>query len=140
MQLVPGMVLFLWFRTMKPFPKDKFAVLCCLEPSPIFLLINSDQNTFIVNTPELVKHHLPVDAASHPFLSYDSWLDCSAPFGYDTEELLNALRKEPARVRGKLSQKLIQDAVALISTSDLWTSKKMARVVEGLMNAVPVEY
>lgn len=139
MQLVPGMVLYLSFSTLKPSPKEKFAVLCSLDPKPMFLLINSEQNAFVINTPEMAAHNLVIDVASHPFLNYDSWLDCTVPFGYDLAELLSIIGKEPSRIKGKLSQKLVQATAGRIGQSDLWPPKKAARVVASLSNPVGVD-
>ncbi|MEP7246475.1 MAG: hypothetical protein ABI885_22740 [Gammaproteobacteria bacterium] len=137
-ELAPGMVLHLWFHAIRPFPKEKLCVLCCVD-APLFVLINSLVNPFVNNTPELVAHHLPITRSEYGFLDHDSWIDCSAPFGYDFEAVVATIRRQPHQIKGRLSDAHRQEIIQTIGVSRFWTPKKARRVVDGLTNPVAVE-
>ena len=140
MQLAPGTVLCLYFPSLRPFPKEKLCVLTCLEPTPLLLLINSDINPFVNFTEELVSHHLAMLRSDYPsLLDYDSWLDCTAPLGYDYEALIGALKREPHRVRGVLSGALRTAVVSCIENSRLWPPKKADRVLTALASPAAID-
>jgi hypothetical protein len=138
--LSPGTVLYLWFPITKPNPKEKFAVLGPVEPKPMLLFIDTDINPFVNHTNELRDHHLVVDLASHQFLQYDSWVDCTYPVGYDLEQLMLAVTKGPEVIRGTISDALRQAICSRLSDSKLWPPAKSKQFVDALKQGTPFNF
>lgn len=135
-----GEVLLVWFAALRPFPKDKFAVLCQIEPSPLFLLINSAINKFVVDTDELKSHHLVIGRDAHSFLDHDSYVDCTATFGYDREQLAAILRKSPERRKGMITDELRNRIIARVNESRQLPPKKQRSIVDGLRSSDPYHF
>jgi hypothetical protein len=130
----------LWFPITKPRPKEKFAVLGPIEPKLMLLFIDTDVNPFVNNTQERRDHHLVIDAQSHPFLAYDSWVDCSYPIGYDLPQLSSTLQRKPEAVRGTISDDLRIAICQRISTSRLRPASKATKFVAALTDRTPFEF
>lgn len=140
MVLTPGTVLYLWFPMVRPYPKEKFAILGAIEPAPMLLFIDSDVNPFVNHTEELVRHHLQIAQATHPFLAYDSWVDCTYPVGYDLEGLKYAVHHNPEIVKAAISDDLRSLICDCVSTSKLWPPAKKQRFVAALSARTPFEF
>ncbi|WP_116809181.1 hypothetical protein [Steroidobacter cummioxidans] len=132
MALTPGLVLYLWFPITKPTPKKKFAVLGPIEPKPMLLFIDSDINPYVNNTDDLRAHHIVMDVLNHCFLEYDSWVDCTYPVGYDLEQLISAVEKDPTAIRGTISNHLRHSLCSCIASSKLWPPAKAKRFIDAL--------
>ena len=76
-------------RHAKPAPKDKFIVIAYGNPSPHGFFINSRINNFIRNRPDLLSCEAEILASQHPFLRYDSYVDCREIFSFYEIELTN---------------------------------------------------
>lgn len=66
-------------------PKAKFGVVVCQASLLGVFLINTEPAAFIQARPELMSLQLVVEAATHSFLAYDSYLDCSIFHGLPEE-------------------------------------------------------
>jgi hypothetical protein len=64
------------------------------------LLVNSDVNTNIINTKELLDCQFPLQKDEYAFLDYDSYLDCSELFEIDKIKILKKGTEE-----GELTEK-----------------------------------
>ncbi|HAG84685.1 MAG TPA: hypothetical protein DCL61_26925 [Cyanobacteria bacterium UBA12227] len=73
-------------RYAKPI-KDKFVVIAYVNPSPHGFFINSRINKFISNRPYLLACEAQILANQHPFLKYDSYIDCREIFSFLESEL-----------------------------------------------------
>lgn len=93
-------------RHAKPLPKDKFVVIACFDPNPCGFFINTKVNDFIQASPQLMACEVLLSVAVHPFLSYDSWLDC--------REILSFQEAELADKRGALVTTAIMDVLAAV--------------------------
>lgn len=140
MILTPGTVLYLYFTVVRPNPKEKFALLGAIEPSPMLLFIDTDINPFVNNTDELRSHHLLVPQLDHEFLKYDSWIDCTYPVGYDLALLASTVQRSPEKICGTIGGRLRMDICAKVSSSRLWPAKKKERFVSALSNPTPFEF
>jgi hypothetical protein len=132
-ELRTGDILLLHFQALRPRPKEKFAVVCSIDPSPMLLLINSEINLFIAHSEELRAHHLPIMKADHKFLDDDSFVECtSPPFGYDIAELVEAIAEKPHRHKGTITDALRTQMIEVIEASRLWPKKKATAMCDGL--------
>lgn len=87
-------------RHVLPAPKNKFVVIACIDGGiPYGFFINSAINAFVSARPHRLVCEAPILSTEHPFLSYDSWIDCQVIYPYTVSELSNQ--------RGVLSQNAI---------------------------------
>lgn len=93
-------------RLAKPLPKDKFVVLACFDPNPCGFFINTAINRYIQQRPQLLPCEVLLQVSRHPFLQYDSWLDCM--------ELLSLQSTELTDLRGRIDPATIQDILSAV--------------------------
>ncbi len=117
--LVPGQVLYLFCDFTFP-PKEKYALVAAVEPTPLLFLINSTIAAFIQRRAELAACQVALSAIDYDFLSHDSFIDCSRVFGCMTRvEIMGQLGDDVSRVKGTLTQaasKAVLCAVAMART------------------------
>ncbi len=118
-QLVPGQVLYLFCDFTRP-PKEKYALVAAVEPTPLLFLINSTIAAFIRSSAESVACQVALSAVDYDFLSHDSFIDCSQVFDCMTRiEIMGQLGNDVSRVKGTLTQsasKAVLSAVAMART------------------------
>ncbi len=86
-------------------PKDKYLLLLCTDPDPIFFFINSKIGNFYANKGDLRDLHVQILRAEYSFLSHDSFIDCNQPIEvFAREEILAQVRAHPDRIVGTLSE------------------------------------
>jgi hypothetical protein len=130
-----GDVLKLFFETTTP-RKWKRCVVACLEPKPVLLLINSRVNPFVIDRPELRACQVLLDAANHQFMRYDSWIDCSDPFGYQRDWIDSAVTQDPAAtLLGRISATVRQDIIACVENTPLLSARQKKHILDGLEEA-----
>lgn len=99
----PGDVFHLWCTVCRP-PKFKFYVVAYTEPRVRYMLINSAPAPFQREKDELMQHQLVIRVQDHPFLQYDSYLDCSGIIGGPTlDELAVECQGNPRTRIGALA-------------------------------------
>jgi len=101
--LVPGMIVRLFCPFTSP-PKHKFLLLLSMNPNPVFFIINTQPNRFLIrNFPDqqiLIKQN---EYAA--FLSRDSFIDCSTPRGdFTAEDIRRKVLADVGRIKGKLTE------------------------------------
>jgi len=129
--VAPGDVIRLYFQTTKP-PKFKRCVVACLSPSPILLLINSEINDFVINSDDLKSLQIMIDTATHKFMDWDSWIDCSQLFGYPKDWLDAAIANNPLQHLGTISEAIRQDIIDAVRETRIHSPKKKAQILDGL--------
>lgn len=88
----------------------KFAIIIA-NPQGEYLpavLINSKINKNIYRTDDLQSLHLKIDKKNHPFLDYDSFVNCSEIKELIKEDVIVAIEKNPNIVLGTVSASLSQ--------------------------------
>lgn len=98
----PGDILFLSLNVLYGGPKDKFAIVGCVEPKPRLLLISSEVSALKRADPDQLNRQVVIDSARHAFLDYDSYVDCTDPLGADIGDIRDQLRTEPWRYKGRV--------------------------------------
>jgi hypothetical protein len=71
----PGFVFYLYCDFTIP-PKEKYLLLVCVDSEPLFLIINSEINSFYRSRPHLRDCQVSIPVQSHDFLDHDSFIDC----------------------------------------------------------------
>ena len=136
MAVSPGDVLKLFFQTTTP-PKWKRCVVACLEPNPVLLLINTNVNPFVNDTPELKACQVLIDCASHQFMRSESWIDCSQLFGYPRNWIEAAVAGEPRQHLGRISDVVRRDIMNCVHNTPLLSERKKRVILDGLEPAPP---
>jgi hypothetical protein len=99
--LVPGMVVRLYCPFTSP-PKHKFLLLLSINPDPVFFVINTQPNRFLIrNFPD---QQIPMKQSDYStFLSCDSVIDCSTPRSdFTFEDMRKKVLADLGRIKGKL--------------------------------------
>lgn len=126
MPLAVGDIVYLYVPSLLN-PKDKFAVVACLQPKPLLLLISTEVTAFRRSRPELSSAQIVVDVASHPCLKYDSWLDCTEPHGY--EGLAEECDKDPDIIVGHISTDLQDKIIEVVKSSRTLPKRDIKRIL-----------
>lgn len=86
--------------------KDKFVIVACFDPNPCGFFINTRITPFIANKPNLLPCEAMIFVSQHPFLSYDSWVDC--------HDILSFKETELTDLRGVVSIDGIQNVMTAV--------------------------
>jgi hypothetical protein len=105
-------------------PKTKYFVLLAkdkLKVSFATILINSEINIHVLNTPELIALQHPLLKVNNPFLDHDSHVDCSDVLLRNYKDTIDMTTAKPEVIRGilhkddlKMVLKLVREASTTI--------------------------
>lgn len=113
----PGEILLLDIPLVDP-PHDKFTLVLSVSPKAYFVFINSRISDFIRGKPDLLQAQVTIDAGSHRFLEYDSYLNCSEVFYQgepEMERIRVQLRNDPSRHKGMCSTEVLNKVLAALN-------------------------
>jgi hypothetical protein len=115
-------------------PTEKYAVVACVEPRPLLLLISTELTEFKRIRPALRAEQIEVKVAEHSCLAYNSWLDCTEPHCYDG---LSAQCVEcPATIVGHVSPALKAQLVVVVTRSTTLTQRNKTWILAAMDPAV----
>lgn len=72
-----------------------------------FVVINSEVNENIFPTPYLKSLHVSIDKAKHPFLDYDSYVNCSEVKEFNRDDIFEFLKQNPERAVGNVDSETL---------------------------------
>lgn len=81
------------------------------------VIINTEINTNVVWNSELKKLHLLIKQQEHSFLSYDSYIDCSALQKFPFEDIRQAIIRNPQIVVGNVTEEILRSIHITITTA-----------------------
>jgi hypothetical protein len=134
--LSAGDIVFLYVPSLKN-PKEKFAVVACVQPRPILLLISTELTEFKQIRLALRAEQIVVKADDHPCLKYDSWLDCTEPHCYD--ELCTECDERPEIIVGHISPALRAEIVTVVTASKTLTRRNKASILAAINPVVETQ-
>jgi len=115
--LQPGSVLYLFCEFTTP-PKHKYLVLLHRDQRPLFFVINSRVNAYILHRPWLAQSQVLIPAASHSFLDHDSIIDCSnVRADMSLEDMRNQLAPNLTLYRGDLDEAVRREIVRVVDAA-----------------------
>ena len=131
--LRPGVSLEL-FVEVRPKPKHKFCVFCCVEDPPLYLLINSGINDYIRDRKHLLEQQIQIPNTELDERLYkNSYLDCSQAFdNFTRAEVCDAIDSNPACYMGRLSDELLARIVAVAKESVTLRPLEVLAIVSAL--------
>ena len=114
----PGVVL----ELLVPFeakPKYKFCAVCGDGDPPLFFLINSEINPYILNREHLLEQQVNVPCSElDNRLFKDSYLDCSKPFdNFSRQQVLDLLAADQSCYMGTLSSNVLSEVARVVTRS-----------------------
>lgn len=72
------------------------------------VVINTEINLNFAWSEEVKKLHLPIKQQEHPFLKYDSFVDCSKLHKRLITEICDAIKENPSMVIGNVTESLLR--------------------------------
>lgn len=105
-------------------PKDKFLIcVACETPPPhvlerlLFAVVNSRVTRFVQSRPQLLAAQVAVSPRSLPFLTHDSFIDCSDLIVQDRSWLEPQLAIDPSRDKGPATPGILIQMLRAIRSS-----------------------
>ena len=78
------------------------------------VIINTGVNLNFARNEALRKLHLLIKSNEHPFLKYDSYVDCSKLHKRLISEICDAIKKKPSIVIGNVSEDFLREVTSTI--------------------------
>ena len=116
---------------------DKFAIVARTDPEVLMLMICTEVAAFARNNDRLLRSHVSIDRASHPFLDYDSWIDCNdAKDEYSLLALSEAYERNNSCLVGTLTREVLRRVVGGIDRSIKLERRKKASISRALTQEI----
>lgn len=104
-KLQPGRVVYLFCEFTVPKPKDKYLMLACADPLPLFFVINSEVGAFIKERDYLYRCQVKLDVANHGFLDHDSFIAChEVRSDFSMDDIIEQFWSDMDRIKGVISK------------------------------------
>lgn len=114
-KLQPGRIIYLFCDFTVPEPKDKFLLLSCVDPRPLFFVINSEVHEYIRDRQHLLRCQAEIDVKSHTFLRHDSYIDCrEARPDFSVDDIHAQLLGDMNRIEGMITREVQDEVVAAV--------------------------
>lgn len=130
-RLTPGRVLLLHCDFTTP-PKDKFLVLACIEPEPLFLVINSQLNEFIRKREWLFQCQVRIEHEDHPFLRHHSYIDCTNAHKIALRDIYEQLEMDIETIKDEISKDVLGQILAAVKFSKTLPAKYKSDILAAL--------
>lgn len=131
--LQPGQVLYLFCDFTSP-PKEKYLILVCAEPKPLFFLINSEIHPYIKVRPELNQCQVSIKKNDHIFLDHDSYIDCIDVKELVLEEIESQLLIDMSRIKGIITQQVVDDIIKAVEAAKTIIPRHQKWILDSLIN------
>lgn len=74
-----------------------------------YVIINTRINETVFPSEYLKSLHITIDKKSHPFLEYDSYVNCSSLKSFNIDEVIDFLKENPERAVGNVSEEVLRN-------------------------------
>lgn len=127
-----GDVLHLYCEFTTP-EKYKYLVVCCTNPL-LVLCINSEINEYIKCRPELLACQVDVPETDHPFLKWDSVVNCvEASDSFDITELSEKIVSDYYKIiKGRIEDYCMRNIYIAVSISPTMKRKHKKAILTAL--------
>jgi len=106
--------------------KDKFHVVCCIDPKPLAFLINSEVTAYARKNKHLLVCHAEIKQNEHEFLNHDSFVECCEPIS-----LVN-VEEADIDIIGELSSDAKQAVCAAVTSSRVMVVRQKEWILKAL--------
>jgi hypothetical protein len=132
-KLQPGRVVYLFCEFTAPRPKDKYLLLACVDPLPLFFVINSEVSDFIKERAHLHRCQVRLDVASHDFLDHDSSIAChEAKSEFSIEDINRQLLSNMDRIKGVISNDVRDQVLAAVKACTVLPNREKMWILKAL--------
>jgi hypothetical protein len=115
--VAPGMVIKLMAVMDDGRVHEKRFLIVHVDENTVACVINSEIHPFIRNSPAILRCQVAIDPQAHPFMNWESHIDCSKVRQYPTETVVEELQNKPDWVLGNITTELRDQVVAAIKHS-----------------------
>ena len=130
-QLQAWRILRLYCQFTHP-PKEKFLFLIDTASDLRFFVISSGISKLIESQPRMRGTQVPIDAASHPCLSYDSIADCSRTYAITREDAEQQLMADLSRIKDLASTALRPLVIEAVQANPRMTEREKREILRCL--------
>jgi hypothetical protein len=132
-KLQPGRVVYLFCEFTVPKPKDKYLLLGCIDPLPLFFVINSEVSDFIKERAHLLRCQARLDVASHDFLDHDSFIAChEAKSEFSVDDINKQLLSDMDRIKGMISNDVRDQVLAAVKACTVLPNREKVWILKAL--------
>jgi len=117
--------------------KDKYLLLVCTNPEPIFFVINSEINKFKLSRPYLSQCQVCIEDKQHGFLDHNSFVDCTKSIKIDYSEFESQLLSDMSRFKGKIIPEVQREVISAVQKSRTINRRDKALIITSLTNTHP---
>jgi hypothetical protein len=115
---------------------EKRFVVVHVDEYTVTCIINSNISAFLKNKPDMLRCQVAMHVASDPFMSHNSYIDCSRMRTYATTEVVNELVQKTDWILGNITTTLRDEMTAAIKFAPTLSSAEAAAICQSLENAV----
>lgn len=115
--LVPGVVIRVPQVMDDQKEKEKRFVVLHVDDDTLTCVINSELTDFVQKTPSLRQCQVVMPQAGHPFMRWDSFVDCAKIRRYHTKDLISHLASNTTDILGKISPDLRDQILSALKYS-----------------------
>ena len=130
-KLKPGAVIYRFCDFTKP-PKIKYLLVLQVQTDTVVFVINSEINRFIQSKKCLRDAQIVIDQASHSFLDYDSYIDCTDIEQIDTACLVEEIMQDLNILKEPITAELKVKVIATILDSFTLSPSDIASLIASL--------
>lgn len=113
-------------------PKEKLLLLIDTASDLRFFVINSQISKLIKSQPRMKGTQVPIDAASHSCLSYDSIVDCSRTYAITREDAEQQLMADLSRIKDLASPALRLLVIEAVRANPRMTKREKRTILHCL--------
>ena len=131
-QLIPGAVIKLAEKMDDGKVQEKRFVVVNVTDKVFCCVINSQINQFIQNKANLLRCQVSMSKANHPFMSWDSYVDCIHTKAYAADHVLDELVNKRGWMLGNITLEVRDDIVSALKFSPALSPKDVAELCAAL--------
>lgn len=125
-QLTSGAVLKLSEKMDDGKIQEKRFVVAMVTDRVFCCVINSKINTFVKSRPELLRCQVLMPFVDHPFMSWDSHVDCVHTKAYGTVHVMDELMNKTGSMLGRITPALRDSIVSALKFSPTASAKEVS--------------
>lgn len=124
-QLTTGAVIKLSEKMDDGKVQEKRFVVAMVTDKTFCCVINSKVNTFLQSRPALLKCQVLMPHVDHPFMSWDSYVDCASTKAYSSVHVLDEFMKKTGSLLGRVTSALRDNMVSALKFSPALSVKEV---------------
>lgn len=131
-QFLPGRILYLFCDFTTP-PKEKFLVVGCVTPKPLFLIVNCRISNFIYKRPHLLHGQVRIDGESYGCFQHECFVECTTAIdSFTVQQVIEQVINEMARIKEMISDSDRYAILDAVKNADTLIEKHKKWLLDGL--------